>query len=501
MQRSSVSTPRPDKIVSFWHWPLRRQLLLGLGGTIILSIVLVGKVVRSMETHYLQQRLTQQSRHVLDLLASTSLEAVISEDRPVLTTIVQQSVLKDPEIVALRIDNEAGKPLVAWTRPRTQPAQPHQAFSQAIVYEGERFGHMHIAWDVSALTAEIERHVRKMTHLAAGGLLALGAAIMLWLYKLVTTPLQRLHRRLEALSQGEFEQQPTWSTARELVDLRNSIDLLAITLEVNKQREMELEQAEIQLRHERDLALAASQIKSEFLANMSHELRTPLHGILSFAGFGLKKATTVSPEKLHSYFQHIDQSGRSLLALLDDLLDLAKLEAGKMSFTFQDVEVSALLVRVQEECHAWAIERHLTFKATFPDPPIMISLDAEKIMQVLRNLVNNAIKFSPEGGTVTLHLQAGEEAVEIAVCDEGPGIPEGELETIFDKFVQSSLTKTGAGGTGLGLAICREIVTAHTGRIWAENRPEGGVHMAFTLPQMQPDIVEGNVSDHKALSV
>ena len=244
----------------------------------------------------------------------------------------------------------------------------------------------------------------------------------------------------------------------------------------------------------KEAAEAANRAKSEFLANMSHELRTPLHGILSFAGFGMKKAETVTPAKLRTYFEQIDQSGRSLLALLNDLLDLAKLEAGKMSFTFQDVDMNALLGRVQDECHAWAVERHLTIMAIVPDSPIMISLDAEKITQVLRNLVSNAIKFSPAGGTVTLHLQEGEEAVEIAVCDEGPGIPEGELDTIFDKFVQSSLTKTGAGGTGLGLAICHEIVTAHAGRIWAENRPEGGARMTFTVPQTQPATVEGDLA-------
>ncbi len=160
----------------------------------------------------------------------------------------------------------------------------------------------------------------------------------------------------------------------------------------------------------KEAAEAANRAKSEFLANMSHELRTPLHGILSFAGLGLKKATTVSPDKLHRYFERIDQSGRTLMALLDDLLDLAKLEAGKMRFTSQEGDVCGLLVQVQKECHAWAAERHLTIRATLPDPPILLRFDAEKILQVLRNLMSNAIKFSPSGGTVTLHLQEGEEA-------------------------------------------------------------------------------------------
>ncbi|WP_179131326.1 sensor histidine kinase [Candidatus Entotheonella palauensis] len=239
----------------------------------------------------------------------------------------------------------------------------------------------------------------------------------------------------------------------------------------------------------KETAEAANRAKSEFLANMSHELRTPLHGMLSFAGLGHQKATTVAPDRLIHYFERIEQNGRTLMALLDDLLDLAKLEAGKMRFTFRESDVRALLLQAQNEYHAWAAECHLTIRSALPDRPVRLCLDAERILQVLRNLVSNAIKFSPAGGTVTLHLEEEEAAVAVAVCDEGPGIPESELNTIFDKFVQSSLTKTGAGGTGLGLAICHEIVTAHAGRIWAENRPEGGAHMAFTLPLTQPNAV------------
>jgi signal transduction histidine kinase len=111
-----------------------------------------------------------------------------------------------------------------------------------------------------------------------------------------------------------------------------------------------------------------------------------------------------------------------------------------------------------------------------------VALDVEKIKQVLRNLLDNAIKFSPEGGTIDVAVCRVAGSVRVSVRDQGPGIPQDELETVFDKFIQSSKTKTGAGGTGLGLAICHEIVTAHKGRIWAENRPEGGAVFSFEIP-------------------
>ena len=253
-------------------------------------------------------------------------------------------------------------------------------------------------------------------------------------------------------------------------------------------------QAELALQDAKEAAESASKAQQGFLANMSHELRTPLHAILSYSAFGLKKAATASPEKLHQYFSQIDQSSKSLLTLLNDLLDLAKFEAGKMSFTFETVDLNILLVQVAEEFQAFSDERSLQLNLQIPDAPARLSVDTVRIMQVLRNLVSNAIKFTTEGRTVTLRLERQERSVQVSVSDQGPGIPEAELETVFDKFVQSSQTATGAGGTGLGLAICREIISEHAGRIWAANQPEGGVRFAFELPMPQDEVLTADAN-------
>jgi signal transduction histidine kinase len=253
------------------------------------------------------------------------------------------------------------------------------------------------------------------------------------------------------------------------------------------ERTRQQEESQRALMDAKEVAEAANRTKSEFLANMSHELRTPLHGILSFAGFGLKRAATAPPAKLRDYFQQIEQSGRVLLLLLNDLLDLAKWEAGRMPCEFRCVDLCALLATVVDEFRSLTAEKHLTIHFDPLDGPGDLLLDPTKILQVLRNLLSNAVKFSPDGGHIELSLQSDAQSVVVGVRDHGVGIPEAELETIFDQFVQSSRTKTGAGGTGLGLAICREIVTAHQGRIWAENRPEGGAALFFTLPLQAPD--------------
>ena len=229
-------------------------------------------------------------------------------------------------------------------------------------------------------------------------------------------------------------------------------------------------------------AEAASQAKSAFLANISHELRTPLHGILNFADFGLKRVATARPEKLQTYFEHIKASGSLLLSLVNDLLDLAKLEAGKMHFEWRSADLNLLVATVAEEFQARLAERELTLSCQVPEGPSRVVLDTTRMQQVVRNLLSNAMKFSLPHSTITLRTEQQPESVVLSVRDQGAGIPERELESVFDKFVQSSQTQTGAGGTGLGLAICREIVTAHQGKIWAENSSAGGAVFSVALP-------------------
>lgn len=258
-----------------------------------------------------------------------------------------------------------------------------------------------------------------------------------------------------------------------------------------------------ELRVALDAAETANHAKSEFLANMSHELRTPLHGILSFANFGVKRRDAGS-ETLFEYFQEIKQSGETLLALLNDLLDLAKLESGRMSFQRRLTDLGSLVDAVADEFRILAAQRNISVETVQPDDPLQVHLDHVRIRQVMRNLLSNAIKLSPENEIVTIVTQRRHDSVLVSVCDRGPGIPEDELETVFDKFVQSSKTKSGAGGTGLGLAICRDIVAAHEGRLWAENNPSGGVTLTFQLPldpkvgeEQEPVAVAADDSEHE----
>lgn len=264
-----------------------------------------------------------------------------------------------------------------------------------------------------------------------------------------------------------------------------------------------------ELAQAKEAAELANSAKSQFLANMSHELRTPMHAIIGFAKFGLKKSKSLSPDEQADNLTEICTSAENLLKLLNNLLDLSKLEAGQMHYEFHPNSPEAMVQAVGRELHPLLAQKHITLHLeaaiSLPD----VECDEGKMRQVLRNIIANAIKFTESQHTISVSSEvfsAGAQTEElwqklpgpppplvessgymrVNVRDQGVGIPEEELESVFDKFVQSSKTKTGAGGTGLGLAICREIIQAHHGHIWAENNPSGGACISFILPLRQP---------------
>lgn len=242
------------------------------------------------------------------------------------------------------------------------------------------------------------------------------------------------------------------------------------------------------LRNARDAAQKACEAKSEFLSNMSHELRTPMHAVLSYAKMGFTFIENTESSTLETYFRNIHTAGSRLLGLLNTLLNLSKLETGTMAYNKAREDFTSIIEHAIIDTNPLTKDKSITVTSEITSDDVVAVLDKRCMIQVMVNLISNAITFSPAGGEICVRLSNGQlpnrvEALRCTVADEGPGIPEAELEAIFDKFTQSSKTKSGAGGTGLGLAICREIVEAHGGRIWAENRTPKGAVLSLVIPR------------------
>lgn len=264
-----------------------------------------------------------------------------------------------------------------------------------------------------------------------------------------------------------------------------------------------LEKKSVDLEHAKTVADNANKAKSEFLANMSHELRTPMHAILGFSEFGKSGIKTSKVENINEYFSIIYDSGSRLLTLLDSLLDLSLLENGKVAMVISECDLRDIAALSVQEFEVVLKKNDLTIVFEENNCDCKAVCDSQKIQQVISNLLSNAIKFSPQGaviqvkfeddatlGSVINELGLDCPSVGISIIDQGVGIPDDELELVFDKFSQSSRTKTGAGGTGLGLSISKEIIEAHHGRIWVENNsPEKGSVFRFIIPVQQNSVV------------
>ncbi|MCG8334274.1 MAG: ATP-binding protein [Proteobacteria bacterium] len=314
------------------------------------------------------------------------------------------------------------------------------------------------------LTARGYIHTGRLTHMGLFVFILTQAYILTRQYAGAFTEVEKLTQQLE----------------KKNVKLHNYGLQLEETV---KARTAELERALEETEESKKAAEEANNAKSEFLANMSHELRTPMHGILGFSKLGISKLDSSNVDKLGSYFQQIYTSGDKLLTLLNDLLDLSKLEAGMMVYDYSKISLANLVNSVIDELQALAAEKKIVIQFKHPNTSNEIEADMIRLSQVVRNLISNALRYSQEGEKINVEIKNEDSSLVLAVRDYGVGIPENETEAIFDKFIQSSKTKRKSGGTGLGLSISRQIIKDHNGRIWAENNTERGATFYFSIPK------------------
>ncbi len=242
----------------------------------------------------------------------------------------------------------------------------------------------------------------------------------------------------------------------------------------------ERKMAESLIREQNERLKELDRMKSEFLATAAHELRTPLTSILGFSEILVERK--LDEEKRTRFLETINKEARDLADIVDDLLDVSSIEAGtgfeirKAPIDFKEVLLKSInLIKGQTDQH--------TFKVNIPDDLPEIEADKNRMYQVMENLLNNAVKFTPEGGEVTVSIEGGRDELKISVADGGIGIPEEDLPHVFDRFYRASnAARAAIRGTGLGLGIVKYIVESHAGRVLAQSKPGRGSTFSFTLP-------------------
>jgi two-component system sensor histidine kinase GlrK len=284
------------------------------------------------------------------------------------------------------------------------------------------------------------RQARTTAMVVSAVSLLFGIALAVLITRSITRPLSAMQQKTKDIADGVFEADLKVPSSPEIGALAQAFNTMC-----SKLKEVD-------------------RMKSDFFALMSHELRTPLTSIKEGTNLVLEGCCGEVTEKQKKVLLIMAEESNRLIGLVNSVLDLAKLESGLLAFNFGKADLSPLIERVVKEVGPLAEAKRITIIREVRDLP-PLTMDAERMLQVLRNLIGNALKFTPRGGTVSITARREKDAVIVAVIDTGPGIPKEHATAIFDKFRQVPGTGRPTG-TGLGLAIVKHIILAHGGSVW-----------------------------------
>jgi two-component system sensor histidine kinase GlrK len=275
----------------------------------------------------------------------------------------------------------------------------------------------------------------------------------------ITKPLMVLIEKTKEVSRGVFKGDLSIASPPEVTELASAFNVMC------------------------DKLKRVEKMKSEFFSTMSHELRTPLTSIKEGIGLLQDGVGGSMSDKQKRLLSILSEETYRLIGLVNSLLDLSKMEEGMMTYHFHDEHLSPLIKRVLTEMGPLMEGKKIKLQAEIGEELPPLRLDRERMLQVLRNLIGNAVKFTPEGGVIWISSHLRNEGVAFSVKDTGPGIPKENLQAVFEKFHQLPVKASAwMKGTGLGLAIVKHIVTAHGGNVWAESEPGQGSTFSFVVP-------------------
>ena len=359
------------------------------------------------------------------------------------------------------VDQEVRYMRAGRSYPYDRYRQGKERFAELIIAELEKlrtYSQQNTYGKIQKL-AEAGNNARRVAMLITGASLIFVITISFFITRSITRPVSILKRKTRDIAQGNFEGVLNISSPPEIAELAGAFNSMSQKLE--------------------DL----DRMKSDFFSSMSHELRTPLTSIKEGVGLLLESVGGALTEKQRKLLTILAEESERLIGLVNSLLDLSKMEAGMMIYNFEPTSLAPLVNRAMMEIGPLVEAKKIRLESKIAEELPVIKVDSERVLQALRNLIGNAVKFTPDGGQVTVSAQQRDGAIEVSVADTGPGIPAENLATIFDKFQQAaSAGSYGIKGTGLGLAIVKHIITSHGGKVWAESQAGRGSTFIFVLP-------------------
>ena len=559
---------------SLRHMPLWVQVFISLLLTTLAVVAISDRLVKRSEEKSLAHTLSQHSKATVSLISAAAIDAVISEDIPVLETIVNQIVSIEPSVAAIYIENETGSKIVEWQSPELD-ADKTMSFRREVVLEGEVFGAVSVSFWLAGFRADIAQRIGLIRLRTVFFLAALTLLILICLHWLLIRPMRRINSRLLAHSLGDAELLPAYASQElhrlnDLVNMRLNIERelakekerLSVTLASmaegvvvtdNESNVLLANPAAAQLltlnqddmvgtcftemiedkafaerwgasikngealvndnfvqNGEDDQVVAATtsmvvlgneeafatvtilrditkekeieRMKTDFVSSVSHELRTPLTAIKGFAATMLNDDGKMPAETQKEFLGIINEETDRLESLIKDLLEISLSDSGKMGLKLTMVDIGETLQKVEAIAKPGADKKDISFSIS-ADPNIHVNADRDKLQTAILNLATNAIKFTPEGGKVSLEATyADDEMVKINVIDTGLGVPKKDIENIFGRFFRVNRPNTEIKGTGLGLAVVREIIELHGGRVYASSEMNKGSVFTIEIP-------------------
>ena len=328
------------------------------------------------------------------------------------------------------------------------------------------------------------------TALLLAAFLAAGIALSVLLARRLVRPVKQMRTAAARIGAGAYDERIELRRRDELGGLADELNGMAASLQASVQsleqkveeRTRELQQALAELSRKGRQLEVASEHKSEFLANMSHELRTPLNAIIGFSQVLRKRMFGEINAKQEEYLDDILSSGNHLLSLINDVLDLSKVEAGQVELEVATFSLREALERGVVMVREPAVKKGVRLSLELAPDVDLVDGDERRLRQVVYNLLSNAVKFTPGGGSIDVASSRVNGEVQVSVTDTGPGIAPEDQERIFEEFQQTDVGVDQREGTGLGLALSKRLVELHGGRIWVESEPGQGSRFVFTLP-------------------